>query len=45
MNSGTWWALVHGGLEELDTTEQLTLSYFHTLSMGVIFKAIVYCFW
>ena len=26
MDGGTWWATVHGGLEELDTTKRL---HFH----------------
>ena len=27
MDSGAWWAAVHGGLKESGTTEQLTLTY------------------
>ena len=27
LDRGAWQALVHGGREELDTTEQLTLNY------------------
>ena len=26
MDRGAWWAIVHGGLKESDTTEPLTLS-------------------
>ena len=27
MDRGSWWATVHGGRKQLDTTEQLTLSF------------------
>ena len=27
MNRGAWWATVHGGYKELDTTEYLTFSH------------------
>ena len=26
MDRGAWWAIVHGGLKELDMTEQITLT-------------------
>ena len=40
MDGGAWTAAVHGGLKELDTTDQLTLSqtYFN------VAKCMVKCF-
>ena len=33
MDKGVWWATVHGGRKELDTTERLTHTHTHTHTM------------
>ena len=50
MDRGAWWAIVHGGHEELDTTEQLTLALqCHMLYLKVTFqddlgRGYVFCY-